>query len=110
MQDVESVHILFFNLVNNAMKYTPEGGQIVLKQHIENKMLIVEIIDNGIGISSENLPFIFSRFKKFQQGEHNFGLGLALVEKIIDYHQFSIEVDSMIKRGTRFIVNFGSST
>lgn len=101
------LHILFFNLINNAIKYTPEGGQIILKQYIENKMLIVELIDNGIGISKENLPYIFSRFKKFQGGDNNFGLGLALVKKIIDYHQFSIEVDSEIQRGTRFLLNFG---
>lgn len=102
----ELLHILFYNLVSNAIKYTPEGGKIILKQHLENKLPIVEVIDNGIGISKENLPYIFSRFKKFQDTENSFGLGLALVKKITDYHKFNLEVESEVQRGTRFIIHF----
>jgi len=100
----ELLHILFFNLVNNAIKYTPDGGRIGVILFIENGVPVVEIADNGIGIPEENLPFIFTRFKKFQESGNNFGLGLALVKKIIDYQQFSIEVYSKAGEGSRFVI------
>jgi signal transduction histidine kinase len=100
----ELLHILFFNLVNNAIKYTPEGGDIRVQLQLEGGIPVAEIMDNGIGISEENLPFIFTRFKKFQESGNNFGLGLALVKKIIDYQNFSIEVFSKHGEGTRFVI------
>ncbi len=100
----ELLHILFFNLVNNAIKYTPDGGRIQVQLTMADEAAVVEISDNGIGISEENLPFIFTRFKKFQESGNNFGLGLALVKKIVDYHHFSIEVFSKVNEGTRFLI------
>jgi signal transduction histidine kinase len=102
----ELLHILFFNLVNNAIKYTSDGGHITVILFMDGGITKVEIKDNGIGISEENLPFIFTRFKKFQESGNNFGLGLALVKKIIDYHKFSIEVYSKPDKGTRFVIKF----
>lgn len=100
----ELLHILFFNLVNNAIKYTHEGGRITLHLYQEGNTPVVEIDDNGIGILEEDLPYIFTRFKKFQESGNNFGLGLSLVKKIIDYHQFTIEVFSKPQEGTRFLI------
>jgi signal transduction histidine kinase len=98
----ELLHILFFNLVNNALKYTPEGGRITIRQLEESGQAVVEIEDTGIGIKEDLLPEIFTRFKKFQEGENSFGLGLALVKKIADYHRFTIEVQSRAGEGSRF--------
>ena len=98
------MHILFFNLVNNAIKYTPDGGRILIYLYEEGGTPLVEIADNGIGIPEDNLPHIFTRFKKFQESGNNFGLGLALVKKIIDYHQFTIDVSSKPMAGTRFVI------
>jgi signal transduction histidine kinase len=103
----ELLHILFFNLVNNAIKYTPEKGRISLRLHAEGDIPVVDIADNGIGIPEENLPFIFTRFKKFQESGNNFGLGLALVKKIVDYQHFTIEVSSRPGEGTRFVIRCG---
>jgi len=100
----ELLHILFFNLVNNAIKYTPDGGRIMVQLFSESDTPVVEIVDNGIGIPDENLPNIFTRFKKFQESGNNFGLGLALVKKIVDYQHFSIEVFSKPGEGTRFVI------
>jgi signal transduction histidine kinase len=102
----ELLHILFFNLVNNAIKYTPEGGEIRVQLLLEGGIPVAEIMDNGIGISEENLPFIFTRFKKFQESGNNFGLGLALVKKIADYHHYNIGVYSKPGEGTRFVIRF----
>jgi signal transduction histidine kinase len=100
----ELLHILFFNLVNNAIKYTSQGGRITVTQTQRNEISVVEVADNGIGIAEENLPYIFSRFKKFQESENNFGLGLALVKKIADYHHYRIEAYSKPGQGTRFVI------
>jgi signal transduction histidine kinase len=100
----ELLHIVFFNLVNNAVKYTPAGGRIAISQSWKDKIPVVEIIDNGIGIAEKDIPHLFSRFKKFQEGENNYGLGLALVKKIIDYHHFDIQVVSKPREGTRFVI------
>ncbi len=100
----ELLHILFFNLVNNAIKYTPNGGRIRVSLQIEEGNPVVEILDNGIGIMEEELPHIFTRFKKFQESGNNFGLGLALVKKITDYHHFSIAVYSKPEEGSRFVI------
>ena len=100
----ELLHILFFNLANNAIKYTPDGGRISVHLNLEKDIPVVVIQDNGIGIEEKNLPFIFTRFKKFQESGNNFGLGLALVKKICDYQHFSIEVYSKPMEGTLFVI------
>lgn len=102
----ELIHMLFYNLVNNAIKYTPEEGNIQIITESSPQGLKLEIRDNGVGILKEDLPYIFERFKKFQKGKNNFGLGLALVKKICDYHHIKIEVKSIINQGTIFKLYF----
>jgi len=102
----ELLHILFFNLVNNSIKYTPENGRIIIILKKENGIPGVEISDTGVGIKEEDLPAIFTRFKKFQESGNNFGLGLALVKKIVDYHHSTITVASRIGEGTSFAIDF----
>lgn len=95
---------LFFNLINNAIKYNKEGGEIKITGLASNKIFIVEIVDTGIGISPEQLPHIFNRFKKFSQSlqQDSFGLGLPIVRSIADFHQIKIEVSSESGAGSTF--------
>ena len=102
----ELIHILIYNLLNNAIKYTPEDGEIKISSKLEITGFKLEIADNGIGINAKELPFIFERFKKFQKGNNNFGLGLALVKKICDYHKIEIRVNSSLISGTTFSLIF----
>ena len=87
---------LFFNLINNAIKYNKEGGEIKIQGSSVNKIFSVEIVDTGIGISPEQLPHIFNRFKKFSQSlqQDSFGLGLPIVKSIAGFHRIKIEVSS----------------
>jgi len=114
-QDVILVNInkfllfnLFFNLVNNAIKYNKVDGEIVITTEKENGNLIVNITDNGIGISTEDMPFIFNRFKKFRQSmqQDSFGLGLPIVKSIATFHRVKIEVDSVKNLGSNFRLIF----
>lgn len=98
----ELLHILFFNLITNAVKYTPSGGKISLNSQIIEDNYHIYIRDTGIGIKESHIPHIFTRFAKFQDGENNFGLGLSLVKKIADNHKILIEVKSIVNSGTTF--------
>lgn len=97
---------VWINLINNAIKYTENGGRIdIIIDEFKDKV-IVEVKDNGIGIKEENLEKIFDKFYQ-EDASHNSegnGLGLAIVSKIIELHKGSIEVKSKVREGTSFIV------
>jgi two-component system sensor histidine kinase ArlS len=99
---------MFFNLINNAIKYNRESGAIKVVAANENNVFTISIIDTGIGISAEDLPFIFNRFKKFRQSlqQDSFGLGLPIVKSIAAFHQIKIEVISEKDKGSTFKLIF----
>ena len=96
------------NLLVNAMKYSPEKAKVkvVLKRADDN--IIFRVIDNGIGIPKEMQDKIFNRFYRVEHSATTtgYGLGLALVKTIVDYHGGSITVDSEVGKGTAFTVVF----
>jgi signal transduction histidine kinase len=98
---------LFFNLVNNAVKYNKQDGSIVIAtEKIRNEHL-VHIRDTGKGIAQANVDSIFQRFKKFNNAEtESYGLGLALVKTIADFHDLDIKVESKQGEGSTFTVAF----
>jgi signal transduction histidine kinase len=98
----ELMQILLNNLVSNAIKYTPEKGEIAILIQQEKEELLLEVKDNGKGISKEGQVHIFDRFKKYGTQKESFGLGLALVKQIADYHKISITFESELKVGTVF--------
>jgi len=99
---------LFFNLVNNAIKYNRENGTITVEAVKEGNNYVVNIIDTGIGISTADLPIIFNRFKKLKQAlqQDSFGLGLPIVKSIADFHHIKIEVISEKEVGSMFKLIF----
>jgi two-component system, OmpR family, sensor histidine kinase ArlS len=99
---------LFFNLINNAIKYNREGGRIIISSTSQSNGLVVSIVDTGIGISPENLPHIFNRFKKLHQSlqQDSFGLGLPIVKSIAAFHRLRVEVVSEKGNGTTFKLVF----
>ena len=100
---------LFDNLLNNAMKFTKD--KIIVKLYSEDEECVLEVEDNGIGISEKDKELIWKRFyqvndsrnKKINKG---FGLGLFLVSKIIEQHGAAIDVEGNLNEGTRFIAKF----
>jgi len=97
------------NLVDNAVKYNPEGSQIAIAVTRQNHSLDIVIKDNGIGIDKEHLPKIFNRFYRIDRGrsrnEGGTGLGLAIVKHIIQYHNGKIDVDSTKGSGSCFKIS-----
>ncbi len=96
------------NLLHNAIKFTPEGGQISITSSSEGKTAVVKIADTGVGIKPEDQIHIFERFYKADKARDRSlggnGLGLSLVKKIVELHDGRVTVESEIGRGTTFSV------
>ena len=99
---------LFFNLINNAIKYNNENGGITITARQDAGNFVIDITDTGIGISEADIPFIFNRFKKFRQSlqQDSFGLGLPIVKSIALFHDVTIEVTSKKSKGSTFSLLF----
>jgi two-component system NtrC family sensor kinase len=95
------------NLLGNAIKYTPPGGQIFIKADVEDDQLVIQFKDTGVGIPPMDLPFIFDKFFRASNasGEASgTGLGLAIVKSIVETHYGRIWVDSILSQGSTFNV------
>ncbi|MBU3192098.1 HAMP domain-containing histidine kinase [Clostridium bowmanii] len=94
--------------IDNSIKYTPKGGTIILNSYIKKKNLMIEIIDTGVGIPKEDLPFIFNRFyrcdKSRAKESGGTGLGLSIAKWIIGKHNGSIIVESRPEIGTKISI------
>ncbi len=95
---------LFFNIIENAVKFTPRGGRIDLDVKVEEKKVLTSIADSGVGISPEHLSKIFERFYRTTKQEDGTGLGLSIAQRIAKIHQGEIMVNSKVNQGTTFIV------
>ncbi len=96
------------NVVDNAVKFTPEGGSVALEAFRIEKNVVVEIRDTGIGIRREELSKIWERLYRGEQSrsEKGLGLGLSLVKGIVDAHGGRIEVFSEPGEGSTFVITF----
>ncbi|MDM0002758.1 PAS domain-containing sensor histidine kinase [Variovorax sp. J22P240] len=107
LADKERVHQIMFNLLHNAVKYTPKGGLIWLHCSVETKEAVIKVEDTGVGIAPSLLPEIFELFTQENptQSEGGFGVGLSLVKDLVDAHQGFVQVRSDGKdRGSEFTV------
>jgi two-component system, OmpR family, manganese sensing sensor histidine kinase len=106
--DAPQLSRLFRNLLENAIQYTPNGGQIAIKTSVYRKYIQVEIEDTGIGIASTDIEKIFDRFwqansaRSYHSGGS--GLGLAIAKAIANHHNGQISVASELDRGSIFTV------
>lgn len=98
-------HVLH-NLISNAIKYTPRGGQVEVVLQKEKEHCHLQIVDTGLGIPEEDVPYIFDRFYRVKNEAHiaieGTGLGLSIVKSIVEQHQGEIWVDSTLGRGSTF--------
>ena len=98
------------NIVDNALKYSPHNPEIIITTSNNDKgMIIINIKDNGIGISKDNQKKIFDEFYRVDTGNiHNVkghGLGLHYVKQVVDYHHGKITVESKLGEGTTFVIS-----
>ncbi len=99
---------VFLNIVNNAILYTPEHGEITLCLKGEKGNVIVKVRDTGIGIAKEEIPRIFERFYRVDKARSRdsggTGLGLAIVKHLVEAHHGIVEVQSEVGKGTEFTI------
>ncbi|MGN1301579.1 MAG: sensor histidine kinase [Clostridia bacterium] len=111
-EDEDLIMEIWINLINNAIKYSNENGEIKIKVIEEENNVKVSIKDNGIGIPKEKQERIFEKFYQVENsraGEGS-GLGLAIVKRIIDLIKGEIEVESKEKQGTKITVSIPKET
>jgi PAS domain S-box-containing protein len=106
--DQALLHQAVYNLVENALKYTPDNGRVMVSARNTGSSLIFIVEDTGIGISGEDIPHLFEKFYRSSQREartqHGSGLGLAIVHSIAEKHGGKVWVESQLGKGSRFML------
>lgn len=101
---------MFFNLIDNAVKYTPNGGAISVSVRMENGAAICAVADTGIGIPIEHQPRVFERFYRVDRSHSRAtggtGLGLAIVKHVAQIHHAQVNLESAVGKGTTVSVKF----
>jgi two-component system phosphate regulon sensor histidine kinase PhoR len=108
--DLNRLKQIFINLINNAIAYTPKGGEVKVKVESKAEEVLVHVQDTGIGIEQKEIPRIFERFyrvdKARSRNSGGTGLGLAIVKHLVEAHHGHISVKSKVGSGTTFTVHF----
>ncbi|MFN6474405.1 MAG: ATP-binding protein [Nostoc sp. SerVER01] len=106
--DSERVEQIVWNLLTNAIKFTPENGSVTLRLWVEDDTAIFQVEDTGIGIPEEQLPLLFEKFQQldtpYRRRYEGTGLGLALTKQLVELHRGRIEVESTVSVGSIFSV------
>lgn len=101
--DRNRLHDVFVNLLSNAFKFTPEGGQVFIQAFEKEDYVLHEIRDTGIGIPEDKFQKIFEEFYQVESGKHGgTGLGLAITKRIVEEHGGKIWVESCLGKGSSF--------
>ena len=102
--DKEKIARVVFNLLSNALKYTPAGGDIFVSLRVEDDKLRLDVRDTGKGIEKEEAAKIFERFFQAKGAASGTGIGLALVKSFVELHHGEVWVESELGKGSDFIV------
>ncbi len=106
--DRERVEQILFHLLDNAIKFTPKEGTVILRVWRESNEVVFQVEDTGIGISEHQLPLLFEKFQQLEESRQRThggtGLGLALAKQLVELHRGRIEVESNLGKGSLFTV------
>lgn len=104
--DISLIERVLQNLIDNAIKFTPENGQIKLQINEKAQEVEIQVTDTGDGIPQDQVPFVFDRYhigdKRISLDTNSTGLGLAIVKRILEIHNTSIDLKSKMGEGTTF--------
>ncbi|MBU5592952.1 HAMP domain-containing histidine kinase [Clostridium sp. MSJ-4] len=103
--DVNRMKQVLINLLDNAFKFTPSGGDIILKTWCNKEYVVIMIKDTGTGISKEDLPRVKEKFYKGKSSKSQNGIGLSICDEIIRLHEGKFTIESEEGRGTEIRVN-----
>ena len=101
---------MFFNLIDNAIKYTPDDGEVSVAVENTGEEIVCTVSDTGIGIPKEHQPHVFERFyrvdKSHSRATGGTGLGLAIVKHVAQIHKAQVNLESVVDNGTRMRISF----
>jgi signal transduction histidine kinase len=104
--DRERVHQVLFNLVDNAVRFTPSGGDVTVSAQRHNGSVEISVTDTGVGISAEHLPRLFERFYRVDtarsRDDGGTGIGLAIARSVVEAHGGHLEARSVLGKGSVF--------
>ena len=103
--DQDKIERICYNLLSNALKYTSEGGEITLTAKEENGRVMISVADNGCGISSDELPYIFDCFYQAKNAGRGTGIGLAIVKAFTELHHGEVSATSVEGKGSTFTIH-----
>ena len=103
--DQDKIERICYNLLSNALKYTSEGGEITLTAKEEDGRVMISVADNGCGISSDELPYIFDRFYQAKNAGRGTGIGLAIVKAFTELHHGEVSATSIEGKGSTFTIH-----
>ncbi|MCO5388807.1 MAG: cell wall metabolism sensor histidine kinase WalK [Desulfosporosinus sp.] len=108
--DINSLHQIIANLVDNALKYSPQGGNVSISIAESENMISISIRDSGLGIPEKDLPHIWDRFYRVDKDRSRetggTGLGLAIIKQLTEKNGGQVEVESALGKGSIFCVRF----
>lgn len=107
--DRDKMEHVYFNIMSNALKYTPDGGCITTTLLHHDHCYTLRIADTGKGIPTEELPHLFERFYQAKGAIGGTGIGLSLVKAYIDMHRGSVHAESVEGKGTTFVIELPDS-
>lgn len=100
MADRDRIKQVFINILDNALKFTDEGGVVLTDIKIEEDKAIIEVIDNGCGISEDEISLVTGKFYKGNNSNSHTGLGLSICEEIVKAHNGNLIIRSVLEKGT----------
>ncbi|MEL6406963.1 MAG: PAS domain-containing sensor histidine kinase [Chloroflexota bacterium] len=107
--DLDHIYMALQQILQNAVQFTPSGGRVSLRAYKATQAVVIEVEDTGIGIKADDLPHIFDLFFRVntaRTSDGKGGMGLSIVRQIVEAHNGSIEVKSVIEQGSLFQVRF----
>ncbi len=106
--DADGIERMLYNMLSNALKYTPPGGQISVRTVLKDERVFITVTDTGEGISEKVLPYVYERFSMVEKTDENpsgFGIGLSIVKAIAEMHGGAVVLESRRGEGTKITVS-----
>lgn len=104
--DADRIKQVLVNILDNALKYTKQGGKINVTADVADDKIKITISDTGCGISAEDLPHVKEKFYKTNMTVHGSGIGLAVADEIVKLHKGTLDIDSVLGEGTTVTLGF----
>ncbi|WP_242847828.1 sensor histidine kinase [Fervidicella metallireducens] len=102
--DLDKIKQVFINIIDNAIRFTKSGGNIIVDYYVEDDYIYIKIKDNGAGIPEDELPYVKDKFFKGKSSKSKNGIGLAICDEIIRQHGGILDIKSKVNQGTEVVI------